>query len=299
MKRLKDLPIGSLVKDTETTIFGNPIVWKIADQNHMGYPEDSTTLIADKCIAYRDFDAAEPNNPLTMGQGWAYYPMSNIRQWLNSNAEAGQWYEPQHEYDVASRFANRQGFLKDFSEFFTKSLLDTEISTYSLSQDKLINTTDKIFLPSFTEIGLRESNSRYTVEGVQYPVFTNNESRVTSTTEEALADGGYQTQGYNKPVGYCLRSARYNTEESVTYVETDGSNNGTAQPQSTWPIRPACNIKSNVYVSSFPDQDGAYILMPHKKIYIYKPDSDVYLMTSEDEYLCTEEGFTLITADNK
>ena len=58
-KTLGSLPNGALVKDTGTLYYGKPIVWKIADKNHVGYPSGSVTLITEKIITLKCFDATE------------------------------------------------------------------------------------------------------------------------------------------------------------------------------------------------------------------------------------------------
>ena len=101
---------------------------------------------------------------------------SNIRQWLNSNAQAGQWYSPQHDYDtpptlteadfgdnyLTGSYETDPGFLAGFNSEFTSHLTEVEVITMNpfinLSGGKaLIDgeadiTHDKVFLASITEI---------------------------------------------------------------------------------------------------------------------------------------------------
>ena len=42
---LNALAVGALVKDTGTLYNGKPIIWKIADKGHTGYPSGAVTLI--------------------------------------------------------------------------------------------------------------------------------------------------------------------------------------------------------------------------------------------------------------
>lgn len=42
-KSLSSLAVGALVKDTGTLYNGKPIIWKIADKNHAGFPANSVT----------------------------------------------------------------------------------------------------------------------------------------------------------------------------------------------------------------------------------------------------------------
>ena len=58
-KALSSLAVGTLVKDTGTLYNGKPIVWKIADKGHAGYPANSVTLITERIISLKCFDAIE------------------------------------------------------------------------------------------------------------------------------------------------------------------------------------------------------------------------------------------------
>ena len=47
-KKLSTLPIGAKIKDLQSSYFGKPIIWQIADKNHAGYPSNAVTLIRRK-----------------------------------------------------------------------------------------------------------------------------------------------------------------------------------------------------------------------------------------------------------
>ena len=83
--------------------FGANIVWKVADKNHAGYPTDSVTLITDKIIQIMAWDAKEPNNSNSDRRSYGNnrHIYSNLLQWLNSNATAGNWYSAKHSADQA------------------------------------------------------------------------------------------------------------------------------------------------------------------------------------------------------
>ena len=136
-KALSSLAAGALVKDTGTLYNGKAIVWKIADKNHAGYPANSVTLITERIISLKCFDAKESGNSdgnrKSYGNNrWIY---ANIRQWLNSQAAAGQWYSAQHGQDAPPSNANvwdnyneyqqEAGFLAGFSANFLAALLTT------------------------------------------------------------------------------------------------------------------------------------------------------------------------------
>ena len=51
---LNALAVGALVKDTGTLYNGKPIIWKIADKGHTGYPSGAVTLITEYAVSTRD-----------------------------------------------------------------------------------------------------------------------------------------------------------------------------------------------------------------------------------------------------
>ena len=57
---LSDLPIGSLVKDSNTKYNNQTIIWRVVDNNHNGYPDNSTTLQANNILSIKIFDKEEP-----------------------------------------------------------------------------------------------------------------------------------------------------------------------------------------------------------------------------------------------
>ena len=136
-KSLSSLAVGALVKDTGTLYNGKPIIWKIADKNHAGFPANSVTLITERIISLKCFDAMEPSNSdrERSGNGNNRWIWSNIRLWLNSSAGAGAWYSAQHGQDAPPNNSNvwstyneyeaEAGFLAGFSANFIAALLTT------------------------------------------------------------------------------------------------------------------------------------------------------------------------------
>lgn len=61
-KKLNALPVGAKVKDSQSSYFGKPIIWQVADKNHVGYPSNAVTLITEKIICLKPADAREPSN---------------------------------------------------------------------------------------------------------------------------------------------------------------------------------------------------------------------------------------------
>ena len=171
MATLSSLPIGAKIK-VPHSVMGNVIFLK-ADQNHTGYPENSTTLITDELILLRAFDAKEPSNTNSERQQYGNnrYSVSNIDHWLNSTASAGQWYSPQHTTDqspsstsVVGRnpYDTDAGFLNGFDARFIEAMQDTTIKvarntvTDGGGYDTLVR---KVFLPSSAELFNQSENS--------------------------------------------------------------------------------------------------------------------------------------------
>ena len=206
-KALSSLAAGALVKDTGTLYNGKAIVWKIADKNHAGYPANSVTLITERIISLKCFDAKESGNSdgnrKSYGNNrWIY---ANIRQWLNSQAAAGQWYSAQHGQDAPPSNANvwdnyneyqqEAGFLAGFSANFLAALLTTTHTVGKAQVDGggTESCTDKIFLATCTEVGL----SGDVTAGSKLALFSDNNSRLAYPTAEAVSKSEYTDGNFN------------------------------------------------------------------------------------------------------
>lgn len=121
-KLLRDLPVGSLVRDKDSRIVKNnyegDLIWRIVDKSYKLYPEKSVTLITDKIIDNISYTNSEPN-----------YLNSNVRQWLSSET----------------------GFMSWLSNNLKENLLITKLNDY--------NVSEKVFLASFDEV-LSTSSTR-------------------------------------------------------------------------------------------------------------------------------------------
>lgn len=271
------LPVGTLVKDPSSTFLGEPVIWKIADINHEGYPDNSVTLISDKCVAIRPFDAKEPNNSNSDRQktGNNRYSVSNIRQWLNSDAEAGQWYSAQHSADTPPNSGNiyqsssiginpydtKAGFLNMFSQNFKNALLDTNlvVALNTVTDGGGSETvTDKIFLASNTEVGLANENN--IVEGALLPIFSDDTSRIAYVTAEGIEDSNYELDPADDTTAWFwwLRTPYSESAVASCYIQKSGTLTGNHAYAGLYGVRPLCNIPSSIRVSK--DEDGIYKL---------------------------------------
>lgn len=272
-KSLSSLAVGALVKDTGTLYNGKPIIWKIADKNHAGFPANSVTLITERIISLKCFDAMEQNN----GDGnrrsygnnrWIW---SNIRRWLNSQAGAGAWYAAQHGQDAPPNNSNvwsnyneyeaEAGFLAGFSANFIAALLTTNRTVGKAQVDGggTETCTDKIFFATSTEVGL----SGDVVAGSKLALFTDDNSRKAKPTAECVSKSEYQTSSFNvnDPWYWWLADAYASNSCNVRYVNSSGAMGWDHAYGGPRGVRPLCNLKSEILVSDNPDSDGAYTII--------------------------------------
>lgn len=274
---LGSLAVGAKIKDTSTTFLGSPIIWLKADKDHTDYPSNSTTLITEKIIALRAVDAKEPNNSDSNRQSYGNnrYSLSNIDQWLNSDAAAGGWYSARHDADQAptndyvysnyNEYDQDAGFLNGFSDFFKKSLLDTTLKT-------VLNTvtdggsyesiTRKIFFASTTEVGLANENS--IAEGSILSLFSanTNDCRKAYPTAECVADSEYTNSSFNTSAAWYwwLRTPYSSISHGVRGVYSSGTLDNSIACYGGSGVRPLCNLSSDILVSDTVDEDGCYII---------------------------------------
>lgn len=276
MATLSSLPIGAKIK-VPHSVMGNVIFLK-ADQNHTGYPENSTTLITDELILLRAVDAKEPNNTNSDRQqkGNNRYSVSNIDHWLNSTASAGQWYSPQHSTDQSPNSTNvvtrnpydtDAGFLNGFDARFIAAMQDTTIKvarntvTDGGGYDTL---TRKVFLPSLAELFNQAENS--IMEGSLLQYFQANTDSIRKAKISTYAAEDNNNKGSNSVTAgtasyYWMRTLRSSSSYDVRIVKPDGSLHLGVAYDGYNGIRPLCNLNSETTVSDQPDSDGYYSLL--------------------------------------
>jgi len=279
-QQISSLAVGAKVRDPNSKIFNVPIIWKIADKNHSGYPANSVTLIAERSLALRAFDAMEPsnNNENRRNAGNNRYLHSNIRQWLNSEADAGLWYTAQHNADTPPIADNlwkvsgiginpydmKAGFISAFSLGLKAALMST---TLIVARNTVTDgggsetVTEKVFLASVTEVGLLNVNG--IAEGVLLPLFSGGQAaRVAQVTTEGIADSNYTSPANNTVAwNWWLRSPDPVSSQRSRQVEPNGTENSYAAYSGMQSVRPLCNIPSTTLVSDTVDGDGCYTLI--------------------------------------
>lgn len=244
----------------------------MADKNHAGYPSNSVTLVTNQIIKMLCFDATEPSNGNSDRRGYGNnrYIYSNLRQWLNSPAAAGQWYTAQHSADQTpdsshvwngvNPYSGLAGFLNAFTANERAALLNTTITVGKSSTDGggTETCTDKIFPLSCTEVGLSGDH----VCGSKLAIFSDNNSRIATVTASCVANSNYSSNpGSGAAWYYWLRDAYAGSAYYARRVGSGGTLNGDGAYYGYVGLRPACNLSSDLLISDSVDSDGCYTVI--------------------------------------
>lgn len=245
-KTVGDLEDGDVVKFG--TYSNQSLFWEVKDT--LDKPDGMVHLACRQNGGNKQFDAPENAtdnaNPVTnrKNQGnnrWAY---SNIRQWLNSAAEKGQWYVAQHDYDVAPNYSGEAGFLHDFTEYERNAIMKRKVKCVLDANDGGGSETveDKIWLVSTYEVG----------------------GEVTVPTECSHVFSGFSDAASRSYTGnYWTRTiidastGTGKTASGVRYVGSGGGLNGNSA-NGGCAARPFCSLPVGLFVI-WSDTDQAYI----------------------------------------
>lgn len=119
-----------------------------------------------------------------VGYGDNRWWKSAYRQYLNSDAAAGAWWQPQDKWDMKPDQADTlPGFLSGFSDDFKNALSRVKVVTYgnNITDDgSAVVTYDKVFLPSLQEI---YCSPQVSGEGTYWPYW---KERTGAKTPQAL-----------------------------------------------------------------------------------------------------------------
>lgn len=276
-KLLSTLNVGDtlevpVVSDWQSR-FGANIVWKVADKNHAGYPTDSVTLITDKIIQIMASDAKEPSNSNSERRNYGNnrHIYSNLLQWLNSNATAGNWYSPKHSADQApmdtyvtyNPYALWKGFLGMLQIEFIDEILDTTLTVQKAATDGggYETFTAKMFLASIAEVGL--ANSDGNGEGTLLALFSDDTSRVAYPTAECVSNSEYTNSSFTTSNGWYwwLRTPYTSNAYYIRYVFFNGAQGSGSARGGEYGVRPLCNLPGSLRVSESPNAAGNYTLL--------------------------------------
>ena len=236
---LGDLPLGTKIKFGQWN--GSDFFWEVVDTQDKA--SGFVTVAADQNLGNRQFDAPEPNSPIsnrkTQGNNrWAY---SAVRQLLNSEADAAAWWTEQYEYDAEPSYAAQiPGFMKDFTTY-EKGIVVTKTNKCILPNDDGGGTEtvqDKFWLPSYYAMAL--GIVQPLEDDHTYEKFTDNASR------------SYQSN-------YWLRSINgVESASSVRVVFSSGSANFNSANNYVFAVRPFCQLPTSAYMT-WNASDEAYV----------------------------------------
>lgn len=333
--RIDEIPVGSKVifgRNKFSDMFQDgeeEITWVVLSKDHAmldsGYPENGVTMIADKVIRYMSFDAKEPANTLPARQtsGNNRWRTSNIRQWLNSDGFANQWYVPQNigvsgtdnkdtpptpEYmlNIARNYpyANKNGFMTFFTQAEREALLSAKVTTMiptvsegGESLGSFEQTTDYFYLPSITEL-TGVANGDTTVdrgsvnEGKLIKQLQNSQS--TRATELGLINGANFGLNAETEKAYFYRSPAQ-VGNDIRRYSSSGSDSKSVNIKAfnNDGIRPMTNIKKGSIVMK--ESNGVYRFVDNANPYVVIDGStDFNLTFSIYEYDDTLESAKLL-----
>ena len=267
MATLASLADGAKVKFG--SIYGKPIIWRVIGQNH--YASGQTSLVTDRVVKYMCVDAMESANSDSNRRSYGnnLYPVSNMHQWLNS--DAASWYSAQHSADAPPSNANVwsnyneydafPGFLNGFTADERAAICNTALTCERASVDGggTASFNAKVFLLSCTEVGLSGGQ----VCGTQFPMFNSDAARVAYGTAEAVANSEYKDSYISTTSGnyWWLRDAYASDSYGVRRVYASGSLDDHDAYLGNLGARPALNLSSSISISSTTDSDGCYTLV--------------------------------------
>ena len=216
------------------------------------------------------FDAMEPANGNRDHRNYGNnrYIYSNLRQWLNSDKGAGQWYTAQHSADQApdsshvwsgyNPYNTIAGFLNGFTANERAALLATTITVGKSSTDGGGTETcvDKVFPLSCTEVNLSGDH----VCGSKLAIFSDNSSRIATVSASAAANSNYDVDA-NQAWYYWLRDAYAGSANVARGVNSEGTLYWNYAYYGDSGLRPACNLSSDLLISDSVDSDGCYTVI--------------------------------------
>ena len=208
-------------------------------KNHDG--AGTATLLSKEILQLLPFDAKEPSNSDSnrKSNGNNRYLYSNLLQWMNSEAAAGQWYSAKHSADQSPNstdvvtynpYADKAGFLHGFSDDFKQQLVTVNKTTAKNTVTDgggSETVSSKAFLLSTTEVGLANENS--IAEGTIYEYFSKNNTdaqRIAYPSTYCLNNaGGYTSTSFaeGKAWHYWLRTPYSGTSYDERTVHTSGT----------------------------------------------------------------------------
>ena len=170
------------------------------------------------------------NNLQRAAYGYNRWSQSAIRQWMNSGAEAGEWWEPQNPYDrPPQQLATMRGFMAGLPEAFLEIVqpvkVVTALNTVSDSDIGASEVTyDRFFLASMEQEYIAPQATG--AEGACWPYW---KERLGLSSPQAQGAGGtnakhirYAIENHTSSQNVRLRSAYRSFASSAWFVIASG-----------------------------------------------------------------------------
>jgi hypothetical protein len=182
------------------------------------------------------------------------WSQSAMRQWLNSDAADGEWWEPQNPWDRPPSYAaNRPGFLYGCSEGFRNALepmpIVTALDTVSGFTNACETTYDKIFLPNAWQMYSQSGSDLSDIEGESWDYWKQKakdagiDGMMNDTTEARQVLIKYRINAHTTANGSWIRSPNRNNS-GIRILTSNGSISGNS-PYGPFAACPACIIKKS------------------------------------------------------
>lgn len=179
------------------------------------------------------------NETNRMMHGYCRWSQSAIRQWLNSDKAAEQWWEQKNPFDYRpTQLETMRGFIaglqQDFLDVVKPIAVKTKLNTATDSAFGEIETTaDKFFLPSTNQENI---DGGYSAEGNVWEYWANR-----AGSDDNTVRARYSITDPTIPVPVRLRTARtLDTSCYTAVVSADGVSN--VAVFSAYGLAPACVI---------------------------------------------------------
>lgn len=183
--------------------------------------------------------------------GYNRWGQSAMRQWLNSDKGAGQWWTPQNNYDrCPNDLASKAGFLTGFETDFLKELKETKVvtalntitdATNGNGVNPLETTYDKMFLPALEQMHI---NPQLAGEGETWD-YWRRASGMTSKMQQWKTYPQIRTfaiENHESAQSVRLRSASRGFSNNTWYTNTGGGTCDNGGAISANCCTPACVI---------------------------------------------------------
>lgn len=220
-----------------------PVNWIVVDKDHYG-AGSGVTLLSEELIGLHAFDNSTDRGHSFSGcNHWGNSGTTNatfgLRPWLNSTG-----------------IHDGEGFYYAFSDNFKNRIVNILLPNKDI-YGNTYNTSDKVFIPSTTELGDISHGYTYKIGNVySYFVGADNKDRVMHLVEDKKY---YWTRSPVENWGRDLRHVDIRGYFSSVYY----ANNHTIA------VRPALNLLSETTVSIIPNEEGAYEILKEQDLIRY------------------------------